>query len=56
MKGLHLALEGGWEWGQGKMQGTKVGLVLTFKVRLKGGYEGFMKGLYWVSKVFIMDL
>ena len=53
MKGLHLDLEGGWEWGawahlQGKVQGTKAGLVLTFKVRLKGGvqgiYERFIRG------------
>ena len=62
MKGLHLDLEGGWEWGawahlQGKVQGTKAGLVLTFKVRLKGGgYKGFMKGLYGVSKGFLKDL
>ena len=38
------------------MQGTKVGLVLTFKVRFRGGYKGFMKGFYWVSKIFKMDL
>ena len=53
MKG-HLALEGEREWGawahlQGKVQGTKAGLVLTFKVRLKGGgirdlvYTGFLR-------------
>ena len=44
-------------WGLGLI--FKVGarykrlVVLTFKVRLKGGYKGFMKGLYGVSKGFL---